>query len=120
MSDQKDNIEHVDFGAERRRLERMMGRLLGIADDMRAELERDPVRYYARAVDEIVALQQHVHDIEEALRGEPIDVRPIDPSAPPPPLSRPLQIMEKDYERFRRAEEVIRRGPVRTPREQDQ
>ena len=118
MSEENDNIERVDFGAERRRIERMMGRLLGIAADMRTELENNPVRFYQLAVDEIIALQQHVRDIEEAMRGEPLDLRPVDPSAPPPPLPRPVQIMEEDYRRFQRAEEIIRRGPVRKARKE--
>lgn len=105
-----DNVEHIDFGSERRRLERMMGRLLGLAEKQREELERDPVRYYARAVDEIVAVQKHVRAIEDALRPK-IDW--ADPPTEPLPSPRPIQIMEADYRRYRAAEEIVRSGPER-------
>lgn len=111
------DVEHVDFGKERRDLERMMGRLLGLAEKQREELRRDPVRYYRRAVDEITALKQYVEDIENAahyaLGAALTEVIPV-PLAP----SQPVMLHAEDYARYERVMAIVERGPKRTQRAQ--
>lgn len=105
-----ENVERVDFGKEKRELARMMGRLLGFVEQRDADIIADPVKYWKMAMEQASAFKRHIEDVEEALRY-PCEVMVTDAA---PELVRPempVMVTREDYDRMRRVEAVVRRGP---------
>lgn len=104
------DVQHVDFGKERREFERKLGDLMGLVERQREELVKDPVKFYARAVDEIMALQQFVEEIREASR---IPLQPLVMDEVPTLGPRPMMVPREDYDRMRRVLARVDKGVVR-------
>lgn len=86
----------------------MLGRLLGIAEAMDADMLANPKKYYDRAVTEIIRLRTVLEEANEALRVPLHDVWSPPPDVPPP--FEPMQVvsvMKDEWERLKRVERIV-------------
>lgn len=98
------------YDIERRAYESQIERLLGIAEAHRPVIERDPVRYYAMAMDSVLEMRSYIEEIEEA--AAKIHTVSTDPRREQPP-ERTVEVDAQEYARFQRVMAVIRRGPMK-------
>lgn len=100
------------YDIERRAYESQIERLLGIAEAHRPVIERDPVRYYAMAMDSVLEMRSYIEEIEEAAaKLHTVSVYPGHEK----PTESTVEIDAQEYARFQRVMAVIRRGPVKAP-----
>lgn len=105
------DVTEVDFGKRRRDLERQIAHILNLAETMRADIERDPVRYYTLAISEILAQRGFIQEIEAASwRVDTVYMAGGNPSVETPPK---MEIDAEDYARCDRVLKLLARGPIK-------
>jgi hypothetical protein len=95
-----------DFGREKREAARRLTLLLKQSADRAAELERDPVRLFNIAIQEIADLHRQIQEAQAALSGYmPLE---IDEPASSSSAKGVVRIAAADYKRLRRCAEIVR------------
>lgn len=111
VSSPMNDVTQVDFGKRRRDLERQIDHILGLAETMRADIERDPVRYYTLAIAEILAQRGFIEEIEAA--SWRMDTVSLAGGATTVEAPAKMEIDAEDYARCDRVLKLLARGPIR-------
>lgn len=108
MSD--DSVVDVDFGMEKRRHARILGELLGMAEERDREIVADPIKFWTQAGEEIMRLHAYIDELREAAYPPPPELMCFRDAGAPTPNIDSVVVFRKDFEALRRVRAILERS----------